>query len=60
VGHSFGGFLRAIQNRAINESGAYDGLTDVAVGVHDLGHGEPVKQEVAPVLHRALAHLAGF
>ena len=34
-----------------------DGLAYVAVAVHDLGHGEPLKQEVVPVEDRALADL---
>ena len=34
-----------------------DGLTDVAVVVHDLRHGEALKQQVVPVQHRAVADL---
>ena len=36
-----------------------DGLTDVAVVVHDLRHGEPLKQQVMPVLKCAPANLGG-
>ena len=34
-----------------------DGLTDVAIVVHDLRHGEPLKQQVMPVMDRAPANL---
>ena len=34
-----------------------DGLTDVAIVVHDLRHGESLKQQVVPVLDRAPADL---
>ena len=34
-----------------------DRLTDVAIVVHDLRHGEPLKQQVVPVLDRAPANL---
>ena len=34
-----------------------DGLTDVAIVVHDLRQSEPLPQKVVPVEHRAAAHL---
>jgi hypothetical protein len=34
-----------------------DGLTDIAIVVHDLRHGEPLKQEVMAMLDRAPADL---
>ena len=36
-----------------------DGLTDVTIIVHDLRHGEPLKQQVMPVLNCAPANLRG-
>ena len=34
-----------------------DGLTDIAIVVHDLRHGKPLKQEVMSMLDRAPANL---
>jgi len=33
------------------------GLTDVAIVLHDLRHGEPLKQQLVPVEHRAPSYL---